>query len=474
MGATMNGFLDRRLAVVATAGLLCLLGGVWLALPDAGHAQALTAESAVSVGQWARLDGGPRQFQRRFDDVHFVNPDTGWVVSISGDVYRTNSGGAIWTKQVNGSIPGVGHRRFRAVGFANAERGYIGTLTFGSSLFETLDGGATWTDITDRITGPEPMGICGISVVDEDHIFAVGRFSGPAVFVRTTDGGQTWQSFDLSALAGTLVDVHFFNENEGIAVGGTSANLGSDSRAVILVTSDGGDTWEQKLVSDGPNSEWGWKITFPSRFTGYVSVEYFDASGTPAKVYRTANGGNKWQKFEIPESQERLGLQGIGFVSDSVGWAGGRGTTSQTVAAGDDWDVFGTIDGNVNRFRFLGDSIGYAVGEYVYKYRSVSDTSVESAVPPALVEIEAVYPQPSSGVVNVRFRRSENVPTTVEVFDALGERVAIVGTASPARGTYEMTWDGRTSSGRRVAAGVYFVRVSSGKTLAESAVVVTS
>ncbi len=446
-----------------------------LALTDNSAAQFASTEAAAAVGQWTRLEDGPRRFQARFDDVFFVNPDTGWVVSTSGDIHRTNDGGSQWTKQVNGNLPGVGRRAFRSVGFVNEDRGYVGTLTRGSALFETLDGGATWADISDRISGPDVDGICGISVVNEDYIYAVGRFDGPAVFVRTQDGGQTWQSFDLSRFAGTLVDVHFFDVHQGIAVGGSSSNLGSDSRTVILVTNDGGTSWRRQLLSDGPGSEWGWKISFPSLFVGYVSVGYIgSAPNTPAKIYKTADGGSTWSKLEIPVSVERLGLQGIGFVSDSVGWAGGRGTTSVSSAAGDSWSLFSTIDGRVNRFRFLGDTLGYAVGEWVYKYSAATDTSVEQPAGGSPLTIETVYPQPSSGAVTIRYRRAEPLPAVVEVYNALGERVARLGALSAASGIEEIVWDGRSSSGRRVGAGVYFVTVSSGSTMAQTAVVVTS
>src|SRR5690606_11475737 len=145
---------------------------------------------------------------------------------------------------VGGSLPGIGPRAFRSVGFANESKGWIGSLTFGSVLFETLDGGETWVDVTDRIVGDvEAAGICGISVVDADRAFGVGRWTGPAVVVRTVDGGQTWLASSVDDLAGTLVDVHFFDENEGLAVGGTNANLSATSnRAVVLRTTDGGET----------------------------------------------------------------------------------------------------------------------------------------------------------------------------------------------------------------------------------------
>jgi hypothetical protein len=48
----------------------------------------------------------------------------------------------------------------------------------------------------------------------------------------------------------------------------------------------------------------------------------------------------------------------------------------------------------------------------------------------------------------------------VEVFDVRGRRVRGVLDARLAAGTHEVAWDLKDSSGKRVAAGVYFVRMA--------------
>jgi photosystem II stability/assembly factor-like uncharacterized protein len=431
----------------------------------------LVSQAAAQTSGWTRLEEAPRRFQARFDDVFFVNPDVGWIVTTSGDVYRTTDGGQDWTRLVSGASAA-----FRSIGFVDTQHGFLGALSFAAVLLETLDGGVTWSNITSRVVGPTPAGICGISVVDEDHIFGVGRFNGPAVFVKTTDGGQSWTSKDMSPLAGTLVDVHFFNANEGIAVGGSSSNLGSGNRAVVLATSDGGETWSQRHITGGPNSEWGWKISFPSRFVGYVSVEYASASGsgTPAKVLKTVDGGAKWIELAIPLSRESQGLQGLGFVTNSLGWAGGRGTTTQSDEGGSSWHSHATIDGRVNRFRFFGDSLGYAVGEFVYKYTDSTASGIDGGGPGSAFAIESVYPQPSGGPITIRYTQAVPDIPRIEVFDGLGKRVAALKPTDGGTGVHDIVWQASAARGSTVPAGVYFVRISSGRSVAETAIVVTS
>src|SRR5690606_38992023 len=146
------------------------------------------------------------------------------------------------------------------------------------------------------------------------------------------------------------------DENEGLAVGGTNANLSATSnRAVVLRTTDGGETWVRQFVSTGFGSEWGWKITFPTRQVGYVSVEYRTARSS-GKVLKTIDGGLTWAEVEIPAGDPYRGLQGVGFLTEDLGWASGRGEASLTVDGGEHWQPFSSLDGRVNRFRFFGDS----------------------------------------------------------------------------------------------------------------------
>ncbi len=75
--------------------------------------------------------------------------------------------------------------------------------------------------------------------------------NGDGAIYNTTDGGATWTTKDLSAQATTLVDVYFWNDLEGLAVGGFGTYPAS-CRAVVLRTTDGGATWTQ--------SAWGERV----------------------------------------------------------------------------------------------------------------------------------------------------------------------------------------------------------------------
>ena len=52
----------------------------------------------------------------------------------------------------------------------------------------------------------------------------------------------------------------------------------------------------------------------------------------------------------------------------------------------------------------------------------------------------------------------------LEVFDVSGKRVKIISDGVRQPGKHEVYWDGRDAGGERVASGLYFYRVTAGKT----------
>ncbi|MFN8179831.1 MAG: FlgD immunoglobulin-like domain containing protein [bacterium] len=70
-------------------------------------------------------------------------------------------------------------------------------------------------------------------------------------------------------------------------------------------------------------------------------------------------------------------------------------------------------------------------------------------------------PNPVRSFTTVRFDLAGRAaqPVSVDVFDVSGRRIRTLVNSALAPGQYEASWDARAESGRRVAAGVYFVRL---------------
>ena len=89
---------------------------------------------AVTNSQtWQTLNANTLSW--RFEDMYFIDHNTGWVVDGGGQILNTSDGGQTWTQQYYNS-----NQYFRSVEFANEQVGFAGTLANGNpnaQLFRT-------------------------------------------------------------------------------------------------------------------------------------------------------------------------------------------------------------------------------------------------------------------------------------------------------------------------------------------------
>ena len=68
-----------------------------------------------------------------------------------------------------------------------------------------------------------PAGICGFYAVNEQVAYGSGTndpgLPGPAI-IKTTNNGGSWELIPMEQYADNLIDIYFFDENNGFVVGG--------------------------------------------------------------------------------------------------------------------------------------------------------------------------------------------------------------------------------------------------------------
>src|SRR5262249_5489046 len=165
----------------------------------------------------------------------------------------------------------------RCVGFADAQTGWVGTLTPSRRLFRTTDGGTTWAAVG-NLPANAPVRICGLAVVNARVVYAAGTNlpTDPRRMMKTPDGGQSWTAWDMRPHASILIDTFFVDELRGWVVGGKADDPAptdrSEIKPVVLFTADGGQTWADRLAGQQaafPFGEWGWKIEFLDDRVGF-------------------------------------------------------------------------------------------------------------------------------------------------------------------------------------------------------------
>lgn len=334
-------------------------------------------ENMPSPMAWEKLNTEP--YRGKQDDIFFVNEKVGWYANGAGKIFKSTDGGDSWELQLE--KPGT---YFRCLAFLDEKHGFAGNIgpgyfpnvTDSCPLYETKDGGITWEKVT-KITGPPVVGLCALQVMREDFINAgrldqhtrligVGRVGGPASLIMSDDLGESWQQIKLDDTAAMAFDVHFFNRREGFIAASTDTDV-SKSHALILKTSDGGASWRRVYESKRP-FELTWKISFPSKEIGYVTIQSYNPDPKVADrfVAKSEDGGETWTELPLV-TNAAVREFGIAFQNNLIGWVGAVPHGFYTEDGGKSWTK-ADIGNAVNKIRIVrgdGKTIGFAIGSEV-------------------------------------------------------------------------------------------------------------
>jgi photosystem II stability/assembly factor-like uncharacterized protein len=277
---------------------------------------AITFDAPQSI--ISTSDGGRRwsvvgQAPVRFGcNLQFVTPLIGWCVEIGGGmgsegvtIYRTDDGGASWrllsmTGPSSGSPGSLPFGCDKEIGFVTATMGWSPFNCAGgvSPLYETSDGGATWSEVA--LTPPT-----GVGSGDESY----GYFSDPPVVsgnrgaagftinspdrrttgvYQSTDGGASWHFVvPPGPPRGWSVDV--VTPMEWRLVAGHR----------LLSTDDAGMHW-RVITADVNLEPLDDGALFPATAIDFVTTKVGWVVGK--RLWRTTDGGSRWRTLRVPSA----------------------------------------------------------------------------------------------------------------------------------------------------------------------------
>jgi photosystem II stability/assembly factor-like uncharacterized protein len=241
------------------------------------------------------------------ESMQLLTSDIGWTL-VGGKLYWTESGGDEW-KDISppGSDKG-GTGLSSSVFFLDSKRGWV-LLWDGSraTVFSTTDAGADWSianvtvpDLQGRPTGNRSAG--QIYFLDSLHGWmSLDVVSGPdinqskapvALILVTSDGGRTWNPTgnDLGAMG----YLRFTTPSHGWML--------IPTRDELFVTYDGAKSWQKVSLAAPkeayPATEATYDLpTFEDNRHGFLPVTYSGGLGVKSAtlLFATEDGGQTWQ-----------------------------------------------------------------------------------------------------------------------------------------------------------------------------------
>lgn len=230
----------------------------------------------------------PPVHSRPITAMHFSSPDAGWVLS-TGKLLTTRDGGAHWRDVTPG--PHEPPIQLSTAHFLDPGHGWTGAVGgFGTQavrIFRTTDGGTTWG--SSEVTVGQPLDI-SFDFVDPQHgwlVVATGTTSGFARFgqlFQTTDGGATWNALP-PAPSGHAV--RFISLSSGWSVG---ANFDQ-----LYVTRDGGRVWElQKVPVLAAYADTSPALDLPAFVDSTLAVLPIRFADGSVQLDFSVDGGSTW------------------------------------------------------------------------------------------------------------------------------------------------------------------------------------
>jgi photosystem II stability/assembly factor-like uncharacterized protein len=350
-----------------------------------------------------------------------VGESTYWNQRGKPVLMKTDDGGNTWTKQ-KVSFTDKG---FHAITFLNKKVGFIAGS--GSSVFKTIDGGATWEPC---YSGDPELTFTQVAFVNESFVYATSTRNMQTEAVYTEDQGKTWKKLDWNTKAWQDMSTEF--KNDVLKQVGLKANTWEtetndknwqmiynkvssgtmkyseryhekiwslyskedrwrsvyfespsdiwviDSwRGLVFKSNDKGNSWGRVNVDNGLTGADLYSVYFADEKTGI-------AVGENSTILRTENGGEKWNAVNVNAKDELI--KNLSFVTKQLGFAQSKNYIFKTSNAGKDWTTMPIKISNKRVFTdtvtsyysememadvfFRDETLGFADFVYYHGYRN--------------------------------------------------------------------------------------------------------
>ena len=336
------------------------------------------------------------------------------IVGDSGVLLRTSDSGESWKQVLNGIIADI-----TALSFRNHLQG----IALGDSglVLLTTDGGYTWMQTK------QPYGTNSIVLYATDSILYAGCMS----FIRSTDGGNSWNEFNVSDYLAGWSNVFRYSSMEVL-----------DLKDVFIC---GGDLWY-------------------SVDSNYIDVCYYSLI-----ILKSSDNANSWNPYlllttkpveDVP-SMPYPQINYFDFIYDSVCIAFDNFNNVYSNYRNLPWSTSPSpVPNPINAVTVADDSVLFAVGNGGSIIKLVgfeqAPVAVKEHIPnPVNFSLFQNYPNPvASNQTTINYDLAKEGQVTLKVYTLLGEEIAAPVAGWQSSGVHSVSLDAS-----RLPDGVYFYRL---------------
>ena len=246
--------------------------------------------SEDSGGSWVKLDSPMDGLNIWSIAIDPSDSDTIFAGTSPPFLFRSKDRGKSWQK-LSADIAqecAIGSPRVTAMLVDPVDGGTVWAGVEIDGVYRSRDGGDTWTHVDSGITNPDIHGMA-LGLGEQKTLLV----STPREIFASQDEGETFQSLAVTSsfpmpycrwVAVKADDPQvLFAANGDAAIGNTGT---------IQRSTDGGKSWETRPLPVEPNSPLWNFATHPS------DPELILANSVYGELYRSADGGDKWEKLK--------------------------------------------------------------------------------------------------------------------------------------------------------------------------------
>jgi photosystem II stability/assembly factor-like uncharacterized protein len=304
-----------------------------------GKGSALPGAAGIERSSWTSVGPGNIGGRIRSIVIHPTDPQTMWVGSVTGGVYKTENGGTSWAPlddfianlAVSALVSPTGTPKVLYAGTGewmgtnmrdSHQYGPPGRLGAprGAGVFKSEDGGTSWTQLPS--TNTSEWWYVNRLAIDPNAQNTLLAATSSGVW-RTTNGGTDWTKTNTTLMQDIEIDP--VNTNNVIA-GGSAGNA--------IYSTDGGQSWSPATgISGGARVEVAYHRTNPQ-------IVYASVNQNRGSVYRSTDGGHSYTLMNNVQEY----LEGQGDYDNAL-WVS---PTNPNVIVVGGIDLWRSTDGGTN------------------------------------------------------------------------------------------------------------------------------